>query len=106
MKLSVLNKYRKYAWPTTLIGGIIAFGLSYFWWARPLYLTQEPQGFYWKSPVTANMILLLGLWGYLSDVYSTKRWGKSSKQGWILFGMGLFILFLFYKYVLGLPARF
>lgn len=55
---------------------------------------QSPIAMVNASPITLNMVILWGAWGFLSDAIGNKRgWGKNSLKTWGLFLVGLAIIF-------------
>lgn len=70
--------------------------------ARANMLHQDAWIIAVQSNITVNFILLFFMWGLLSDRL-TKHMPK--KKGWLVWGIGLILMVLFFKFVGGFETR-
>jgi hypothetical protein len=69
---------------------------------------QEPSGYYIKSNITLNFIILFYIAGVMVDKYSKARWKekKDNWKGWVLLIVVMYAMVLFFKYVGGYETIF
>lgn len=80
---------------------ILAVAAYAFAWE--LMVINRPWYYIIESNITLNFVLLFFLWGVISDILTK---GKKKKVQWVVFGVGLIALVLFFKVVGKFPTIF
>jgi uncharacterized membrane protein YcjF (UPF0283 family) len=78
----------------------VATGLTYLI-ARDMMITTRPWLYVVQSNVTLNFVLFLFGWGVTSEQLTK---GKTRRAQWIVFGIGMIAIILFFKFVGGFPT--
>jgi hypothetical protein len=90
-------------WYPAIYSLIIVTAASGYWFVRSVMIDQQTWFVVLKSNITLNFVLLFFLYGVLCDKI-TKR--VSKKKAWMVWGAGLLILLLFFRFVGGYETVF
>ena len=69
--------------------------------ARANMITQNTWLYIIESNITLNFVLFLFMWGVVSDRITK---GKPRKVQWIVFGVGMIAIILFFRFVGDFPT--
>lgn len=95
---TTITRYRWLVWP--IIPVLVVIG---YIWCRPLLISQDTQYYANISPITLNFALFLFMYGVVTDraTKKMKRW-----KSWLLWGIGLILILLFFRFVGGYETIF
>lgn len=101
-QIKVPEAIRQRAFPILYVLVAIVAGLFYLS-AREIMKVQTAWVWVVRSDITLNFVVLFFLYGLLCDRYTK---GQSKKKSWVIWGGGLAILVLAFKFLGDMPTIF
>lgn len=95
----IMSQIPLWTWYALIAVGVV---LSYQG-AKEAMIRQDAWVLTVRSPITLNSILLLFMWGMIADKVTK---GKSRRTGWVIWGIGLAVLILVFRFVGGAVTIF